>query len=1428
MEEQFDAFLSRLELLESEEYSSVAEDDDVDALARERILNIKLPNSAFEPLLAHLTPSRAPLHQALMQQSLISGQHQKVKKKSKSDRKDKKRREREKETRSQDQLQLGKVKNRKDKQLQNIDFYGSNTQQISPIQLPATSAKEKYQDVIGAIVAKSIAEASVSSYLITVALLLRIMKQDNNIISSDSSENMNCGPVTSLPVGNLIASLFEKIEVHEFRNDPRHEYNPSVKVQNPFRKLLLKSTLTKGETVSVSFSADGGSELGESRSLLEGETASQSGYFPGAYSDAGSTVGSNLAEQGTETASVCDDDISEEELLAQALALSMSGGSKNVNVNDKTTSEVGSAIVSETASIHESILNDSNLRQSLMDVPETLPNLHPLSTWGPFCDRYFWQTIMNIHTTEHIDLLPSLSLKQVIFALIIVVAANADNSLVETINSNISFDSFSGETTRLNSEESKLNDPPSKHLIGSLQPSGPNALSFLLIEMLLDFLIKELLLHSKETQDDQSQEFQHYRYFLIWSITMLLKILCAELNSAVASGVSPWLIGLGIAKTSDDSAMGRPFLFRLLEHVADCMGLDSSVGGKNDGLIDSALGNNIDLQSDRHIIRMIAIDTFVAGITIFKPTYDERIRLLKKLLLEAPSCNDADISDLHCSQFSCYDMDVRNVNVSIYYLYLLQKLCLGDIYATFNLKSRSKEGSRGSTEDSDDSQPNTPSEDVISVFSVGFSSDEALSPIGESSVEYNLSVELLLLNRLSRHDIMINTMKGNDSMKPLFWGELVLYKAIIGHHLNNYINVYNSLSPSAQNLVFNPQRCDPQIVLSENNKTATYKATKTWATVCAGGQGLLPSSGTHKWSIKIDKCDRGHIFVGIVTADASLATYAGGDRNGWGLIGTRTLWHNKSKVKSEVGPGFGSQTVVHLNLNTDIGELSFKTDNCDWTVIFKDLPNVPLFPAISVHHREDRVSISSFITSKSQSLDEPMSMVSFEKSMRIQLPFIRSMQLLCSRTFHILSESDKCKDDLHYQLAVLSHPFIGYVLPSMAAVIASSETKCDITGLSSIQLSPYLTIVTKKLADIYTRLQKQSIRRVSNDSMVMINVEGDWIFQSSTSSNIPAQEYKIRFEHICEAVGENVGNAPDEIAGNTVVQISGKGKSSMSSVNIDGTVSGTRLKFKESWTMGGTCIIEGRLSLCGSFFAGSFKDDKTGTVGSIEGFRMKSTKNNWNADVNYISSTILKSSLLCTMAAGKYVANLIVGLNPIVCNTPIEESTTIEPEPTGDDQGTVDDEDLSDINVIEKWAHSNLFSGGLPLEQELIASLSDEIKIFLCLGRPLSETNMSNIQSIAETSDSEHNLGDLLQWWLSVVFPLLSSSKTKKVCGSNDNAEDPISAEDLDADNDLVQEIILNQNCGKRIDEYVLHHTGQSALSKIGGEIMQNTRYDLF
>ena len=36
-----------------------------------------------------------------------------------------------------------------------------------------------------------------------------------------------------------------------------------------------------------------------------------------------------------------------------------------------------------------------------------------------------------------------------------------------------------------------------------------------------------------------------------------------------------------------------------------------------------------------------------------------------------------------------------------------------------------------------------------------------------------------------------------------------------------------------------------------------------------------------------------NIFVGVCTAAAPLANYVGSDRNGWGYLANRALWHNK-------------------------------------------------------------------------------------------------------------------------------------------------------------------------------------------------------------------------------------------------------------------------------------------------------------------------------------------------------------------------------------------------------------------------------------------------------------------------------------------------------------------------------------------------------
>ena len=44
--------------------------------------------------------------------------------------------------------------------------------------------------------------------------------------------------------------------------------------------------------------------------------------------------------------------------------------------------------------------------------------------------------------------------------------------------------------------------------------------------------------------------------------------------------------------------------------------------------------------------------------------------------------------------------------------------------------------------------------------------------------------------------------------------------------------------------------------------------------------------------MKLDKCECGHVFVGVATALASVKTYVGGDKVGWDIIGTQALWND--------------------------------------------------------------------------------------------------------------------------------------------------------------------------------------------------------------------------------------------------------------------------------------------------------------------------------------------------------------------------------------------------------------------------------------------------------------------------------------------------------------------------------------------------------
>jgi hypothetical protein len=111
------------------------------------------------------------------------------------------------------------------------------------------------------------------------------------------------------------------------------------------------------------------------------------------------------------------------------------------------------------------------------------------------------------------------------------------------------------------------------------------------------------------------------------------------------------------------------------------------------------------------------------------------------------------------------------------------------------------------------------------------------------------------------------------------------------------------VSPNpSNNLQFDPTKCSDSIAIlssdspsSAGGPSAHQRASKLWGAVLSSSF-YSPKTGVHRWAVRLDKCERGHVFVGVATSQASTRTYVGGDKYGWGVIGTQALWHDRRKV----------------------------------------------------------------------------------------------------------------------------------------------------------------------------------------------------------------------------------------------------------------------------------------------------------------------------------------------------------------------------------------------------------------------------------------------------------------------------------------------------------------------------------------------------
>jgi len=216
-----------------------------------------------------------------------------------------------------------------------------------------------------------------------------------------------------------------------------------------------------------------------------------------------------------------------------------------------------------------------------------------------------------------------------------------------------------------------------------------------------------------------------------------------------------------------------------------------------------------------------------------------------------------------------------------------------------------------------------------------------------------------------------------------------------------------STNPSST-LEFDGTKCADSIAILSDSSTGGkgasvhQRASKVWGTVLST-RHFSPKSGIHRWAVRLDKCERGHIFIGVATAQGSTRTYVGGDKYGWGMIGTQALWHDRRKIRGDFGATLQSGATVIASLDTEAGTLSFglwkdssTTSSLsvdplvqnvvsskrqghipgtveEWGVAFEGLPlDSRLYPAIGLYQRDDRVTLLSVVegTGRSSGLSE--------------------------------------------------------------------------------------------------------------------------------------------------------------------------------------------------------------------------------------------------------------------------------------------------------------------------------------------------------------------------------------------------------------------------------------------------------------------------
>jgi len=478
-------------------------------------------------------------------------------------------------------------------------------------------------------------------------------------------------------------------------------------------------------------------------------------------------------------------------------------------------------------------------------------------------------------------------------------------------------------------------------------------------------------------------------------------------------------------------------------------------------------------------------------------------------------------------------------------------------------------------------------------------------------------------------------------------------------------------------LMFDSTKCADSIAIVSNADVAAntgngpsvnQRASKVWGAVLST-QCFSPKTGIHRWAVKLDRCERGHVFIGVSTSQASMRTYVGGDKHGWGMIGTQALWHDRRKVRGDYGGTFRTGSTIIVTLDTDAGTLSFGSwknnhnspspsmdplvhnilsprrqameggDYDDWGVAFEGLPlDARLFPAIGLYQRDDKVTLLPVDSGNYSSngsiaalggicfypdLEDIADLKKREECEKIRL----HNETLFNEAISFARET------LDFEFARLATNPVS-MKPSL--IIRSLLGCLSLVPTSVPLLSTRCALsILPKLSSCLIEPDASSNRNRNPFSLEI--TPGDWVIRASSGSG-DLEEYRVNFEPVKSESGSVVG------FGGRGVGTTGKSKNGH--VVIWGSLEGTSITFVEDWTdekpksatrSGSSeisaCVVSARLSLDGMKFEGSYKNVDFASNGQIVGFCVKADQAP-NAQVSwYVQKSILLSSAFNHMAS---------------------------------------------------------------------------------------------------------------------------------------------------------------------------------------------------